>query len=102
MGICDNAFSAIPDGVLNRRHIFYIAENKPTPAGYATTGAYVGGNRKLHAGFRVKGFQEFAETNASAPTVQLQSIRAAIDVTAYRKWNFRAMGVSRAILRSGI
>ena len=100
MGICDNAFSAIPDGVLNRRHIFYIAENKPTPAGYATTGAYVGGNRKLHAGFRVKGFQEFAETNASAPTVQLQRIRVALAVFAYRKWNSRTMDVPRAFPRS--
>ena len=55
---------------------------------------------KLDARFRVKRFQELAENNASSPTVQLQSIRIASAVAAYRKWNFRAMGVSRAFLTS--
>ena len=64
-------------------------------------GAYVGENRKLDARFRVKWFREFAGSNASAPTVQLQSIRMWIAVIAYRKWGFRVMDVSRAFLRSG-
>ena len=38
--------------------------------------------------------------NAAAPAVQLQSIRIALAVIAYRRWNFRAVGVSRAFLRS--
>ena len=38
--------------------------------------------------------------NAASPTVQLQSIRIVLAVIAYRKWNFRVMGVSRAFLRS--
>ena len=41
------------------------------------------------------------EINASGPTVQLQIIMAVLDVIAYRKWNFRAIGVSRAFLMSG-
>ena len=48
-----------------------------------------------------KSLQEFAETNASAPTVQLQSIRVVLAVMAYRKWDFRAIGVYRAWLTSG-
>ena len=39
-------------------------------------------------------------TNASAPTIQLQIMRVCLAVTAYRKWNFRVMVVSRALLRS--
>ena len=39
-------------------------------------------------------------TNASAPTVQLQRIRVVLAVIAYRRWNFRAVDVSRAFLRS--
>ena len=47
---------------------------------------------------RKKVFQEVVEDNASH-TVQLQSVRIALAVIAYRKWNFRAMGVSRDSLR---
>ena len=68
--------------------------NKPIPAGYAKTGAYVDENRKLDSRFRVKGFQEFEGTNASAPTVQLQIIGVVLAVIAYQKWNIREMGVS--------
>ena len=64
------------------------------------TGAYLDENRKLGAMFREEGFHELVESNASAPTVQLQSIRIASAVIAYRKWNFSAMDVSRAFLRS--
>ena len=74
--------------------------NKPISADRKKTGAYVGENRKLDAGFCVKGFREFAEPNASAPTVQLQSIRMCVAVISYRKWNFRVIDVSRAFLRS--
>ena len=49
----------------------------------------------------VKGFREFAESNASAPAVQLHSIRMCLAVIAYRMWNFGVMDVSRAFLRSG-
>ena len=51
--------------------------------------------------FALKVFQEFVETNAPAPTVQLQIIRAVLDVIAYRRRNLRAMDVSRAFLVSG-
>ena len=64
------------------------------------TGAYVGENRKLGAIFCAKGRQEIAETNAPAPTVQLQRIRAVLGVIAYRKLNFRVTNVSRAVLIS--
>ena len=67
----------------------------------APTGAYVVESRKLDARFRVKGFQGIVETNASAPTVQLPTIRVVLDVIAYRWWDFRAMDVSSAFLRSG-
>ena len=79
----------------------YTVTNKPISAGSTKTRAYVGENRKLDTGFHAKGFQEFAEPNASAPTVQLQSIREALAVIAYRRWNFRAMDVSRAFCGSG-
>ena len=78
----------------------YTIKNKPLSAGYGKTGAYLGENRKLDARFCVKGFQELVEANAAAPTVQLQSIRIALAVIAYRGWNFRVMDVSRAFLMS--
>ena len=53
----------------------YTMGNRPFSAGHKKAGAYVDENRKLDARFCVKGFQEFAGPNASAPTVQLQSIR---------------------------
>ena len=74
--------------------------NKPISAGHAKTGEYVGENRKLYDMSCVKGPQEFAETNASSPTVPLQIIRVVLGVIAYRKWDFRAMNVSRTLLRS--
>ena len=74
--------------------------DKPISAGHTKTGAYVGANRKFDARFCVKGFPEFAETNASAPTSQLQSIRVVLAAIAYRRWDFRAMGASRAFLMS--
>ena len=40
------------------------------------------------------------ETNESAPSVQLQSIRLVLAVIGYRKWTFREIGVSRAFLSS--
>ena len=52
---------------------FYAVGNKPLPAGYTETGAYVGGNRKLDARFCVKGFQYIVETNALAPTAVITS-----------------------------
>ena len=76
-------------------------ENKPIPAGHAKTGTYVGEGRKLDAIFCVSGFQEFVETNASAPTVKLQIIRAVAAVIAYRKLNFRAMDAPCAFLMDG-
>ena len=79
----------------------YAVGNKQISDGYAKTGAYVGENRKLDTVCCVKGFREFAETNASAPTVQLQIIMAVLAVIAYRKWYFGAIGVSGFFLRSG-
>ena len=70
-------------------------------SGHSNTGGYVGENRKLDAGLRVKGFHEVLETNASAPTVQLRSIRVVLAVIAYIKWNSREMDVSMSFLRSG-
>ena len=77
----------------------YTVGNKPISARREKTGAYVGENRKLDAVFCVKGFQEFVE-NASAPAVQLETIRVVLTIIAYRKWNMRATGVSIAFLRS--
>ena len=76
-------------------------KNKQISAGHKKkTGAYVDENRKLDARFCVEVFQEFAESNASAPTVQLQRIRLCLAAISYRKWDFRVMGVLRAFLRS--
>ena len=95
-------FSEIPDGgSLIDGGFAYSVGNKPISAGHAKTGACVDENLKLDASFCVNGFQEFAAPNASAPTVQVQRIRAALAVIAYRKRNFRAMGVSRAFSTSG-
>ena len=74
--------------------------NKPIPAGYSETGAYFDENRKLDVRFCLKCCHAFVETSASPPSVQLQSIRVVLAVIAYRKWNFRAMDVSMAFLRS--
>ena len=95
-------FSEIQDAEsLIEGRFVYAAENKPISSDHAQTGAYVGENRKIDARFRVKRFQEFVETNASAPTAQLQRIRVALSVIAYRKRNFRAMDVSRAFWGHG-
>ena len=95
-------FPEIPDEAPLIEGVFaYTVRNKPISAGYKKTSAYVGENRKLDSRFRATGFQEFAETDASAPTVQLQSIRAVLAVIAYLRWNFRAIDVSRAFLASG-
>ena len=88
-------------GIPNRRKIFYAVGNRPISAGRAKTGAYVGENRKLDVGFRVKDPQELAETNESSPMVQLQILMVELAVIAYRKWNFREMAVSMAFLRYG-
>ena len=56
---------------------------------------------KLDAVFCVEGFREFAETNASAPKVELQRIRAVLALIAYRWWGFRAMDVPMAFSRPG-
>ena len=57
-------------------------------------------NRQLDAIFFVKCFQEFSETNASVPTVQLHRILVALAVIAYRRWDFRAMDAPGDFLRS--
>ena len=88
-------------GSLIEGRFVYTRENKPISDGHTKTGAYVGEDRKLEAVFRVKRFQEFVETHASAPTVQLQIIRLLLAVIGYRKWNFRAIGVSGEFPRSG-
>ena len=94
-------FDQIPPGEsLIEGRFVYTIKNKPLSAGYGKTGAYLDENRKLDAGFCVEGFQELVEANAAAPTVQLQSIRIALAVIAYRRWNFRVVDVSRAFLRS--
>ena len=49
--------------------------DKPISVGREKKGACVDENRKLAAIFCLKWAREFAESNASAPTVQLQSIR---------------------------
>ena len=102
MALFPNFFSEIPEcESLIEAGFVYAVENKPISAGHTKTGAYVGGNRKVDAILRVKWFQEFVEPNAYAPTVQLQGIRAVLDVIAYRKWEFRVMDVSRAFMRFG-
>ena len=60
----------------------YSVGNKPISAGHTKTAAYVDGDRKLDAGFGVKGSQEFAETDAPAPKVQLQIIMVLLGVIA--------------------
>ena len=100
-GMLRNSFFGNPGGrALNRRKICLRHGNKPICACRIKTGAYFDENRKFDARFRVKCFHEFAETNASAPTVQLQRIRVALAVFAYRKWNSRTMDVPRAFPRS--
>ena len=79
----------------------YAVEISRFPPAAPKTGAYADANRKSDAGFCVKGFRYFSETNASAPTVQLLRIRAVLDVIVYRKWNFRATDVSRSFSRPG-
>ena len=94
-------FCRIPiDESLIEGRFVYTIKNKPLSAGYEKTDAYLDENRKLDARFCVKGFQELVEANAAAPTVQLQSIRIALAVITYRRWNFRAVDVSRAFPRS--
>ena len=101
MGVRDNAFSEIHDGEsIIEGGFVYAVGNKPISGGHAKTCAHVGENRKLDAGFCVNGFQECVETNASAPTAQLQRIRAALALIACRKWNFRVIDVSWAFLGS--
>ena len=62
----------------------YTMKNKPIAVGHKKTGAYVEENMKLDARFRVSGFQEFADANASAPTGQLQRIRVRLALISYR------------------
>ena len=85
-------------GSLIEGRFAYAMANKPNSVGHKKTGSCVGENRKLDARFFVKGIREFAESTTSSPSVQLQSIRLRLAVIAYRKWNFRAMDVSRAFL----
>ena len=87
-------------GSLIEGRFVYTRENKPISDGHTKTGACVEENRKLDSRFRVKCFQEFVKTNESAPTAQLQIVRLLLAVIGYRKWNFRAVDVSRAFLRS--
>ena len=90
-------FSGIPEGEsLIEGRFDYTMRNKPISAGHTKTGAYVGGDRKLDAWFRVKGFREFSETNSSEPSVQLQIICLFLAVIGRRKWGFRATVVSGA------
>ena len=90
-------YAEIPDGESLISGIFvYAMGNKPLSDGYAKTKAYFDENSILEAWFCVKGFQDFAATNESAPTVQLQSIMVASAVIARGKWNFRVVDVSRA------
>ena len=94
-------YADIPDGEsLIEGGFVYAVENRPLSAAYAQTGAYVDENRKLDARYCVNGFHEFSDTDASAPTVQLQIIMVVLAVIAYRKWDFRVMDVSRAFPRS--
>ena len=87
-------------GSLIEGRFVYTIKNKSIADGHKKTGAYIDENRKLDVGCCVKGFQEVAESNASAPTVQLRIIRLCLALIAFRKWGFRAMDVSREFLRS--
>ena len=87
-------------GSLIEGRFVYIMKNKPIATGHKRTVAYIDENRKLDAVFCVKGFREFVESNAPAPTVQLQSVRLCLAVIAHRKWDFRATDVSMGFLRS--
>ena len=80
-------------GSLIEGRCVYTVKNKLIAAGHTKTGAYVAENSKLDSRFRVKGFQEFVETNSSAPTVQLQRIRMFLAVIGYRRRNFRAIDI---------
>ena len=93
-------FSEIPEAesVISGR-FSYTMKNKPISAGRKKTGAFFDENRKLDARFRVKCCREFAESNASTPTVQIQRIRLCSAAISYRKWDFMVMDVSRAFLR---
>ena len=70
-------------GPLIEGRFVYNVGNKPISDCHIKTGATDDENRKLEARLRFKGFQEFAATNASAPTVQLQIIRLFLAVIEY-------------------
>ena len=91
-------FSSAPEGPLIEERFSYAAKNKPIAAGRAKAGTYLGENRKFDDRFRVKCPQESADANASSPPAQLQSIMVFVAVIAYRRWDFRAMDVSRVFL----
>ena len=93
-------FQRFRKGSLIGGRFVYTIKNKQIAAGHKKTGAYLDENRKLDAGFCVKGFQEFVGSNEYAPTVQLQSIRLCLAVIAFRKCDFIVMDVSMAFLRS--
>ena len=96
------AFSEIADWVADRGAIFLRnVGGGPISADPKRACPYVGENRELDLRFRAKWHQEFADPIASAPTVQLQIVRLRSDVIARRKWDFRAIDVSSAYLRSG-
>ena len=46
------------------------------------------------------GLGEFVATNDSAPTAQLQRIRAELSINLYRSWIFRVTRAPRAFLKS--
>ena len=52
------------------------------------------------ARFGAKRFQEFAPMNSSLPTVKLHRISLALEIMAYRRWNFRAIDVALGLLIS--
>ena len=97
----ERLFRKYRTGPLIEGRFAYAVKSNPISAGHTKTGTYVDENRKLDAILCVKGLGKFAEANASAPTAQLQIIRVALAVIAYRMWDFRAMGVARSFLRSG-
>ena len=66
----------------------YTMKRNPSKAGGTKTDAHVEDQRRLESRFYVRRYREYSGGNSSAPTEQLQSLRAVLSGGAYRKWDF--------------
>ena len=94
------------DGVCIDGMFVYTSKHTPLQSGHSKTDAYVDDQRGLDARFRAKGRSPrrcgrwVGGGDSPAPTAKLRILRADVSFTAYRKWDFTVMGVSRDFLKS--